>query len=237
VKQLAFGAAASSGPPPPPIDLYPLLPAEPFPTFYLRTARGYRFLRTFLQASVGTTFLSGSKRVLESGARGEMPLADELSARVSLLYGLAFVTADAAGMARETGLLPDEMAEIDVPAAVAAARAWLTGWNTDADVARDPRVIVPVFADYERKVMKYWAVVGVKVLVARAEFVAGHEPDAEATTCWTGKWVPHRYTMLVEEVAELELPFSRPPPTRSELRAICDRHATKDQIVQALVAP
>jgi hypothetical protein len=237
VKQLAFGAAASSGPPPPPIDLYPLLPAEPFPTFYLRTARGYRFLRTFLQASVGGSFLNGSKRVLESGVRGATPLAEELDGRVSLLYGLAFVNADAVGIARDTGLMPDEMAEIDVPGAVAAARAWLTGWKTDADVARDPRVIVPVFADYDRKVMKYWAVVGVKALVSRAEFVAGHEPVIEPTACWTGKLTPHRYTMLVEEVAELELPFSRPPPTRSELRAICDRHASKDQIVQALVAP
>ena len=33
---------------------------------------------------------------------------------------------------------------------------------------------------------------------------------------------------------ELELPFSQPPPTRGELRAICDAHATKDEIVRAL---
>jgi hypothetical protein len=46
--------------------------------------------------------------------------------------------------------------------------------------------------------------------------------------------VPHRYTLLVEETAELRLPSSRPPPTRAELRAICDMHATKDEIVRAL---
>jgi hypothetical protein len=236
VKQLAFGAGAG-GAPLPPIDLYPLLPAEPFPTFYLRTARGYRFLHTFLQASVGTTFLSGASRLLESGARGTAPLADELSERVSLLYGLAFLTADAVGMARDSGLLAEEMVEIDINAAVAAARAWLTGWKTNADISRDPRVIVPVYADFERKLMKYWAVVGVKALVSRAEFVAGHEPAVEEAACWTGKFTSHRYTLLVEEVAELELPFSRPPPTRSELRAICDRYTSKDQIIQALVAP
>ena len=83
----------------------------------------------------------------------------------------------------------------------------------------------------------YWAVVGVKALVARAEFVAGHEPMVTETTCWTGKFIPHRYTLLVEETAELELPFTRPPPTRSELRAICDAHASKDEIVQALGRP
>jgi len=233
VKQLAFGAGGSAAPLPP-VDIYPLLPAEPFPTFYLRTARGYRFLRTFLQASVGQTFLTGTNRVLESGGRGSVPLADELAERVSLLYGLAFLGADAVGMARETGLLADELAEIDVAKAIAAARAWLSGWKTDADVARDPRVIVPVFADYERKMMTYWAVVGVKALVARAEFVAGHEPTVSPIYCWSGSFVPHRYTLLVEETAELQPPFSHPPPTRAELRAICDQHASKAEIVQAL---
>jgi hypothetical protein len=134
-------------------------------------------------------------------------------------------------------LLADEMAEIDMAAAVDVARTWLAQWQVDADVVRDPRVIVPVFVDFDRGLMTYWAVVGVKALVSRAEFVAGHEPDVVPTFCWSGKFVPHRYTLLVEETAELELPLSRPPPTRDELRAICDQHATKDEIVKALVAP
>jgi hypothetical protein len=45
--------------------------------------------------------------------------------------------------------------------------------------------------------------------------------------------------MLVDETAELSLPANRPPPTREELRAVCDAHAngTKDEIVQALESP
>ena len=234
VKQLDFGARGQSGDGQPPVDVYPLLPAEPFPTFTLRTARAYRFLRTFLQAAMGPAFLTGTQRVVESGGRGAVSLASELDQRVSLLYGLAFLEADALGMARTEGLLADEMAEIDMEAAVTAARAWLGGWRTDADVVRDARVIVPVYVDYERETMTYWAVVGVKALVARAEFVPGHEPVVSDTYCWTGSFVPHRYTMLVEETVELELPLSRPPPTRGELRAICDAHATKDEIVRAL---
>jgi len=240
VKQLDFGGTRGVigvGDPLPPVDIYPLLPAEPFPTFTLRTARGYRFLRTFLQAAMGPAFLTGTQRVVESGGRGALPLASELDQRVTLLYGLAFIEADAVGMARTQGLLPDELAEIDMEAAVTAARAWLGAWKADADVARDPRVIVPVFVDYERETMTYWAVVGVKALVARAEFVPGHEPVVSPTGCWTGNFVSHRYTMLVEETVELELPWSHPPPTRGELRAICDAHATKDEIVRALAAP
>jgi hypothetical protein len=215
-----------------PVDLYPLFPAEPFPTFYLRTARAYRFLRTFLAATMGPDFLPGHARLLESGDTSTQTLADELDARVTLLYGLAFATAEAVGLPREDGLLPDELAEIDVDAAAAAARAWGRTWQTDADVARDPRVIVPVASD--NVTTTYWAVVGVKAVEARAEFVAGHEPVVTATYCWTGKLAAHRYTMLVEETVELELPATRPPPTREELRAVCDAHATKDAIVKAL---
>jgi hypothetical protein len=183
---------------------------------------------------MGPAFLTGSQRVVESGGRGTLPLASELDQRVTLLYGLAFIEADAVGMARTQGLLADEMAEIDMEAAVTAAHAWLGAWKADADVVRDPRVIVPVFVDYERETMTYWAVVGVKALIARAEFVPGHEPVVSSISCWTGNFVPHRYTMLVEETVELELPLSQPPPTRGELRAICDAHTTKDEIVQAL---
>jgi hypothetical protein len=237
VKQLDIGVAGSAGPPAPPVDIYPLLPAEPFPTFTLRTARGYRFLRAFLQATIGPSFLTGTERVVESGGRGGIPLASELDQRVALLYGLAFLEADAVGMARPEGLLPDELAEIDMEAAVTAARAWLGAWKADPDVVRDPRVIVPVLYDTDRQMTTYWAVIGVKALVTRAEFVPGHEPVVSDSFCWTGKFVPHRYTLLVEESVELELPFSRPPPTRGELRAICDAHATKDEILRALAAP
>src|SRR6185369_3492991 len=175
-----------------PIDAYPLHAAEPFPTFYLRTGRGYRFVRTFLQAALGADFLAGTERLVETGDRGTMPLATELDQRVELLYGLAFIEADAVGIPRTTGLLPDELAEIDVDGAVAAARNWLATWKTDADVIRDPRVIVPVFIDPNTNLTTYWAVVGVKPLVARAEFVAGHEPMVTPTACWTGTLVPHR---------------------------------------------
>jgi hypothetical protein len=230
VKQL--GGATANGALLVPVDVYPLLPAEPFPTYYLRTARGYRFLETFLRLALGADFLGGTHRIQETGDRGALALGDELRQRIQLLYGLHFASAAAIGMARDEGLLAGEMADVDAETAMMTARGWLAGWKADADVARDPRVIVPI--SYTDEYTIYWAVVGVKALVARAEFVAGHEPQVTPTYCWSGQLVPHRYTLLVEETAELRLPWSRPPPTRAELRAICDAHATKDQIIQAL---
>jgi hypothetical protein len=93
-------------------------------------------------------------------------------------------------------------------------------------------VILPIFIDPD--FIRYWAVIGVKVVKARAEFVPGHEPVVTPTACWTGKLVPHSYALLSEVSVEVRLPASQPPPTRDELRAICDAHASKDEIVKAL---
>ena len=135
-------------------------------------------------------------------------------------------------MDRNDGLLADELAAIDATSAVSSARAWQKNWTTDADVVRDPRVIVPIFID--SNVIRYWAVVGVKVVKVRTEFVAGHEPTVTPISCWTGKMVPHDYVLLSEVSAEVSLPAEQPPPTRDELRAICDAHTSKDDIVKAL---
>ena len=232
VKQLSGGTAGSK--PNTPVDIYPLFPAEPFPTFYLRSARGYRFLRTFLESAMGAGFLDGSSRLLETGAVAAAKLSVELDQRIQLLYGLYFLTADAVGMGRDEEILSDELVEIDPDAAVTVAQTWLQTWRTDPDVARDPRVIVPLFDD--SGAMHYSAVVGIKALKSRVEFVAGHEPVVTPTSCWTGKLVAHDYTLMVEETADVTLPDTHPPPTRDELRAICDAHATTDEIVQALQA-
>lgn len=232
VKQLAISGRSSAEIPP--VDIYPLLPAEPFPTFYLRTARGYRFLRTFLEATMGAQFLNTTTRLRESGDRATLPLIAELDTRIALLYGLFFLSADAVGMAPTDGLMADEISAPAAQAATAQARAWLATWTTDADVVRDPRVIIPIFE--ESVFTRYWAVIGVKALKIRAEFVIGHEPQVVSTGCLIGKIVPRVYTLLVEETVEVRLPSDRPPPTRAELRQICDGNTGKDAIVRALEA-
>jgi hypothetical protein len=39
------------------------------------------------------------------------------------------------------------------------------------------------------------------------------------------------------ESVEVRRPASAPPPTRAELRALCNKYATKDDIVKALESP
>ena len=237
VKQLEMGGEAMSMPPTV-SDLYPVFPVEPFPTFYLRTARAYRFLATYLGAVLGPDFLGAVHRETEDGTPGAQALADELRSKAALLYGLHYVTADAVGMAPE--LLGEESAEFAEADCRAAAATWLAGWKTDADVVRDPRVIVPVQLDPATNDMIYWTVPGVRAIKARAEFVEGHGPrdvqPAPGSYCEVGEIVPMEYYLVIESFAEVRIPYTTPPPTRDEFRAICDAHDTLEEIVAALEA-
>ncbi|MBN2572941.1 MAG: hypothetical protein JXP73_00110 [Deltaproteobacteria bacterium] len=231
VKQLAGGTL---GMPPVPVNLYPKLPVEPFPTFYLRTARGYRFLDAFLRATLGAGFLDGLVRLREDGSASPLPLPSEIKQTTELVYGLHATACASLGMRPESYLLADETAAIDQNAALAAAQAWLAAWRTDPDVLADPRVIVPI-AETEQG-SRYWAVIGVKPLRIAAEFVAGYEPQTVSSGhCVLDKYVPHRYDLLVEDQVEIA-GTDTAPPTREELRRICDEQVTHDAIVAALQA-
>lgn len=238
VKQLEIGAS-DKGAIEEPVDIYPNFPVEPFPTFYLRSARAYRFLSTYLEAVLGAGFLQSTHRLTEDGTSSEMTLAQELREKTLLLYGLHLRAADAAGSPPE--LLDEELAEYPEDECRAAADPWLDGgWLEDADVARDPRVIVPVQRDFLLGVTYYWAVVGVKVIKAHTEFVEGYEPDVIGPVgdswCTVGEFVGHDYYMLVEAFAEVAISSDSAPPTREEFRAVCDEHESVSGIVTALEA-
>lgn len=238
VKQLEMGAAGKSAAPEEPVDIYPNFPVEPFPTFYLRSARAYRFLGTYLEAVLGTPFLEMTHRLVEDGTHAEITLREELRAKAELLYGLHLGAAGSVGSPAE--ILEEELAEFPAEDCRARADEWLASWLTDEDVRRDPRVIVPVQRDFDLGLTYYWAVVGVKVIKARAEFVEDHEPDiigpVEGHWCTVGEIVPHEYYLLVEAFAEVTMDIDTPPPTRDEFRAICDDHDSVEDIVAALEA-
>ena len=132
-----------------PVDIYPLLPAEPFPTFYLRDRA-----RLPLPAAPSSTATLGPDVPHRHPARASSPAAEaprrsptELDQRDSACStGCAFIEADAVGMARDGGHARrragrDRRRRCDG----SRARRGSAAWQTDADVIRDPRVIVPVF--------------------------------------------------------------------------------------------
>lgn len=232
VKQLAVPMAGSAGTAS--FELYPKFDAEPFPTFYLRTARGYRFLGNVLTAVLGEGVLEATHRLNEDGTRAEAPLAAELDRAARRAYGLYLLTAASVGLRPEDGLLADELADLDAEACVEAARTWLDGWQDDPDVLADPRVIVPTFGG---DTITYWATLGVKALRVEAEFAADHAPEVvDSGWCELEGVVPHEYVLLTEVMREVRLPASTPPPSRETLRRVCDENADPDAIVSALEA-
>jgi hypothetical protein len=217
------------------IDIYPKFPVEPFPTFYLRTARAYRFLGTFLQGVLGSGIMGSLQRLKEDGTQSTMQLDQELRQMTELLYGLYILTARSVGLDPEQGLLTDETAEFEIDACVQRAQDWIANWRTHPDIMSDPRVIVPFWKDELRATNIYWAVLGVKVIKISAECVEGYEPEVlESPGCQVKEMVGHTYYLLMEQMVQVEIPISVPPPTRDEFRSVCDKHDTTEDIVTAL---
>jgi len=221
-------------------DIYPKLVVEPFPTFYLRTARAYRFVQGMLEAVLGSEFLSSTSRVLEDGDRHDPSLNDELYQIITLLYGLHLRAAESIGMA--PGLSDEETAEYDLDSARERAEEWLAGWRADVDVNRDPRVIVPVAISEDpgsgQSVVSHWAVVGIRVVRVHASFPETHRPEVVQVPgdCIHRGWKNYEPYLLIEAFAEVTRRSSLPPLDRDEFRAICDQHDDLAGIVSALEA-
>ena len=244
VKQVGLVNAAAASYTPPPIEftVYPKLLVEPFPTFYLRSARAYRFLEGVLNAVLGPAFLETTARLLEDGSRAALTLGEELAAKERLLYGLHAVSADSIGMAPE--LANDELAAFPLDAAREAARGWLANLADDSDVARDPRVSLPVALETDADGVDYaiyWAVVGVKVLHLHASFPDSRRPEVLSHTpysCVQTGWKTFEPYLLVEQTVQVRRRADLPPLTRAEFRALCDQQETAEAIANAFaVAP
>ncbi|TNF32923.1 MAG: hypothetical protein EP329_09060 [Deltaproteobacteria bacterium] len=231
-KQLQKGGAATAAPAPT-FEVSPRFPVEPFPTYYLRTARAYRFVATWLDGVLG----GEATGQLLSDARHET-IAQALGGLERRFYGLYALSAQSVGLDPATSLLEDELDAEALTTAMDEARSWLDGWTADEDVVADSRVIVPVAADPFAAEVIYWAVIGVKAVRAKAEYVAGFEPEVvDAGWCDFTGYASADYALLVEDQVEVRLRANAAPPTRDELRALCDQHAgDRDAIVQALEA-
>lgn len=234
VKQLSVPMLAGSAAPIHEVDVYPKFPVEPFPSFYLRTARAYRFLETYLKAVLGPGFLAASHRRYADDSESPLPLDEELHDITRLVYGLYIQSARSVGLDPADGLLPEETEEYPVDASAQRAEEWLSSWTTDPDVLTDPRVILPVAMTEDGQVI-YWAVLGVQAVRISAAFVEHHVPTFETEDfCELRDVVDHQYLLLTEAMREVRLPRTTPPPTREEFRALCDAHDNVDDIVTAL---
>lgn len=237
IKQLEIPAPGAAARPPVErkvVPIYPELSAEPLPTYYARRAVGYRFIRTVLRDTFGTDALRQLHRIT-ADAPVEASLSDELDAIESLFTG-AYVT-----LSRELGMalvgLPGESA--NPPDADAKRFAeWSRAVGDDTDVARDARMMVPVFYDVQRRKTKVWVFLGwsarpVTVYFATAPTAqvfdeSGNElekPPLDLQFHSTHQALPYPVTAEVYVTKILN---------RAEFRKHCDQYKTQEAILKNL---
>jgi len=213
----------------------PRLRIEPCPTFYLRAARAYAFLKNFLTATVGQERLAKLHGLRESGPRG-VALSEELDQMRDRFYGFYLISCEDIGMAPD--LIADE--HVDTAAAEKTAIQWLSDSQHDPDLALDTRVAVPIYIDYQNGKTRLWATLGVRLAPLEAHYAA---PPKVRVAGSSNPWQdvkpetlrPASYVIPVDEFAEFELDDSR-VLNRDELRTLCDKYKTKEEILKALSA-
>jgi hypothetical protein len=229
VKQLEqprLGAAFT----PPVSGIRANLTTEPLPSYYLRRARSYAFIRDVLVEAFGDDALSKMDRLTAEGPL-DVTLYDELESILGLFYG-AYLTS-----ASEIGLAP--VLDDRLPSAETARQVY-AGWREkigdDPDLGRDVRMMVPVFYDIERKKTKVWAVLGLATfpLVARfkvpPKVVAAHGSGVDLFKPKL-EFESERYSVPYLATAEVYVDRIL---DREELCALCDKHESFDAIVAAL---
>jgi hypothetical protein len=211
----------------------PRLRIEPCATYYLRTARAYAFLQNFLRSTVGRARLEKLHGLKQGGSR-EATLDAELEALARRFYGFYLLTCEDIGLRPQ--FLPNE--PVDQAAAQRAALQWLAHIDADPDLACDTRVSVPIAIALDRDKTRVWATLGVRFARLDASYA---RPPRVRPKDKHGDWEeveayqlgPSNYVIPVVEFAEFELNGAN-ALTREEFRAICDRHTTKEEIVEEL---
>jgi hypothetical protein len=234
IKQLEvpIAGAAWGGEPEVVIEIAPELSAEPLPTFYLRRALGYRFVRGVLEESFGPGELDGMHRLTADGPV-DSPLGEELADMEALFLGAH------AKVSRQLGCPTDPTVGDEVAADAVARR--FTGWagnaGADPDLRRDVRTMVPVFYDIERGKTKVWVFLGwsnrpIWVSFARRPGVTvlgrdGRPAAKPPTIEWGGLPADIFYPVTAEVYVDRIL-------DRDGFRKLCDTHGTRSAILREL---
>ncbi len=222
----------------------PDLHLEPMATYYVRTARGMRFVLNTLELLLGKTSLE--EIVIESG----QSLHSVGQKMAELYYGFYLQVCEDIGMKPE--FLREEMSSSQILGAKREAAQWLEDCEKDLCYEKDVRYIVPALTNPNRTKVRYWMTIGVKLLKVKAEYV--RRPlvqilDAESNrviqeiprdtetggierTHLKYKFAPEEYYLPVEVFAEAT--GSAEPLTRSEFRKLCDRCKNKEEVVRAI---
>jgi hypothetical protein len=208
-----------------PIRIHPGLTVEPLPTLYARRAACYRFVRSVLEEAFGADALDRMHRLAPEGA-ATTPLAGELASMETLFAGAA------ATAGRELGMPPAGAGET----AARSFATWREALGADRDVARDARMMVPVFYDVLRRKTKVWAVLGWRATTMDATY---RVPPAVVAVESQGASGEPPQMLFGGECHEFAIPvmaevYVSRVLDRDEFRRHCDRFRSKEAILANL---
>lgn len=219
------------------IDVRPEFTVEPIPTYYLRTARAYRFLRTQV---LHERFGAGWEELIPLGVEpvdDPVALATALGEMEAWFYGLYLVASLDIGVTPQ--LLPEEI--VDPSGTVTSARERLaslgdSATSTDPLWDRDIRFMVPMGQTPTGELVA-WTVLGISQLELTVSY--GETPVVTVPPVGVGRrhievFEEQKYTLLVPEFAEVILPADSAPLDREEFRALCDLHPRRSTLEPAL---
>ena len=163
IKQLEIPSAGMRGGPdrrePVKIHVSPDLSAEPLATYYARRAASYRFVRSVLVDTFGAPAIRGLHRQTAAGPV-QVDLATELDQIEAIFAGASAAVSRELGLSEAVSAAPNAAAGHSADADREAFRRWAQTKNTDPDVGRDARMMVPVFFDLGRRKTKVWVFLG-----------------------------------------------------------------------------
>jgi len=234
VKNVELIATLSSHyiPPEPLFVVSPEISVEPTATYYLRTARALRSVRTAVAALIGESTFADI--ALENGA----PLSDTMTQLERLLYGLYLQVCNDLGM--EPNLLAEELTNGERTAARTQAEQWLSACREDMVFDTDVRYIVAALTDQQRRNVRYWMTTGIRLEKVKAEYVrepkirpkADTPPELADEIARRTSIAPREFYIPVEEFAEATGPST--PYTREEFRALCGTAGNREAIIRAV---
>jgi hypothetical protein len=238
VKQLDVPLAAAEAPPPKErvkIAIAPELCAEPLASFYLRRAVTYQFIRKVLVDTFGSDSLAEMHRLTAEGPV-ERNLAEELDAIEAIFHG-AYVA-----VSRQLGMPTDENFAVGSGQGddgdAAAFLDWAANPDHDIDLARDARMMVPVFYDQLRRQTKVWVFLG---WASQGGWISFSKPPAAVVVDEAGQVVDDDGPELVYHSAYRTFVYPVMAEIyvdrlldRDEFRHHCDLHVSREVIMQAL---
>ncbi len=202
-----------------PICVMPQVSVEPLPELYGRLAAGYDFVRSALLEHFGPDTVHGEE--MWDG----LTVGDALEDMATLMRG-AWATASL-----ELGREVDGMT-----AERAAFRAFQRSMSRDVDVFADLRMMVPLYYDEGRKMLRVLAVLGLDTEKVNFSFAdepqvrvwnaTGEREDERALLCSAGR------TFVRPRAVEMDVPKLL---DREAFRAICDREKDEGAIREAVL--